>query len=378
MGNLIGTGSGVKMSGAEMPTLVIRVVRPQNMQDARNNFLRTFEGQYLPIHYIASVPPTNDKGSFTFMMVKQGGTSGYIASNMKPFPSPAGSNIVCNPEFFVSGTSPPLPIPGKVPQGSPMVQVTIEVKMVNSRVTSTVTVIAATSTTPLLLSQPVATWRLDAAGWTTAGITTREAETFSNEPYGQGAKFALRQNFQDLRDLTSVGPKPAPARPLLTHEELGSKTVLRLSLAAQGLGMQQNATGEFAFGGEYAPIAIFASALEVTTVMIKRAGGTPVRETAMIEHALSAKQRMLYHPDFFYPPVVGGKASPREIPGLIRARAPVVSIVRNLTPNAQSVIRFGRNKSGQIVPVTELAVPAIARSFTIKIEWLQLTGTWIR
>lgn len=211
MGNLNGTESGAKMSGANMPTLLIRVIRPQNMQDARNTFLKTFVGQYLPIHYIASVPPTNDKGSFTFMMVQQGGTSGYIASNMQPFPSPAGSNIVCNPEFFVSGTSPPQPIPGKVPQGSPMVKVTIEVKMVNSRVTSTVTVIAAQSITSLTVSKPVATWTLDAAGWTTAGITTIEAETFSNEQYywQPKAKFALRQNFQDLRDLRNVGPKGA-------------------------------------------------------------------------------------------------------------------------------------------------------------------------
>lgn len=347
MGNLIGTESGAKMSGTNMPTLVIRVVRPQNMQDARNNFLKTFEGQYLPIHYIASVP-TNDKGSFTFMMVQQGGRSGNISSNMKPFPSPAGSNIVCNPEFFVSGTSPPQPIPGKVPQGSPMVKVTIEVEIVNSRVTSRVTVIAAPSITSLTLSKPVATWVLDAAGWTTAGITTSEAETLSNEEYYwmPKAKFSLRQNFHDLRDLRTLGPK-APekaSRPSLTHEELGSKTLLRLSLAGPGLGMQQNATGEFAFGGEYVPIAIFTNNFVSQRVMIKRNGRTPVRDAPMSEFG-PPDQRVVYHPDFFFPPMLGGNATPRQKPGLIPARSPLVTIDQELTPNTPAVFRFARVKS---------------------------------
>lgn len=343
MGNLNGTESGAKMSGENMPTLFIRVVRPQNMQDARNSLLKRFEGQYLPIHYIASVPPTNEKGSFTFMMVQQGGASGYIASNMQPFPSPAGSKIACNPEFFFSGTSPPQPIPGKVPQGSPMVKVTIEVKMVNSRVTSTVTVIAAPSITSLTLSKPVATWTLDAAGWTTAGITTREAETFSNEQYHwqPKAKFALRQDFQDLRDLTNVGPKPAPAGPKFTHEELGSRTMLSLSLAGPGLGMQQGATGEFAFAGEYVPIAIFASALVVQRLMIKRNGRMPVRDAPMNEIG-TPDGRVVYHPDFFLPPMLGGNATPRQKP--LPPGSPLVTIDQELTLNTPAVFRFFRVK----------------------------------
>ena len=337
----MGNNIGVPTDGSKLPTLVIRVVRPQNMQDARNTFLKEFEGQYLPIHYLASVP-TNDKGSFTFMLVKQGGRSGNISSNMKPVPSPAGSKVVCNPEFFYNGTS---PIPGKVPQRSPMVKVTIEVAIVNSRMTSKVTVIAAPSITSLTLSKPVATWVLDAAGWTTAGITTSEAETLSNEEYYwmPKAKFSFRQDFHDLRDLRTLGPKvPEKAsRPLLTHEELGSKKLLRLSLAGPGLGMQQNATGEFAFAGEYVPIAIFTNNFVFQRVMIKRNG---VRDTPMSEFG-PPDQRVVYHPDFFFPPMLGGTATPRQKPGLIPARSPLVTIDQELTPNTPAVFRFARVKS---------------------------------
>lgn len=369
MGNLNGTESGAKMSGAKMPTLVIRVVRPQNMQDARSSLLKRFEGQYLPIHYIASVPHTNDKGSFTFMMVQQGGASGYIASNMQPFPSPAGSNIVCNPDFFVSGTSPPQPIPGKVPEGSPMVKVTIEVKMANSRVTSRVTVIAAQSITSLTLSNPVATWTLDAAGWTTASITTREAETFSNEVlnWQPKARFALRQDFQDLRDLTNLGPKvPEEAsRPLLTHEELGSRTMLSLSLP--GLGMHQGATGVFDFAGEYVPIAITTNNFVSQRVMIKRNGRTPVRDTPLSEFG-TPDQRMVYHPDFFFPPMLGGNAKPRQKP--LPPGSPLVTIDQDLTPNTPAVFRFFRVKFD-----TEKAQVALGTSrepnFAIAIEKIQ-------
>ena len=347
-----------------MPTLAISIMRPQSMEETRFRFIKGFEGRYVPIYHSASVRQDGG-GSMIFMLVKQDGTSGRVSSYLKHFPSPKDSITVCNPDFFVEGSTPPQPKGNKVPQGSPMVKVTMEVKEVNGAVNATVTVDAATSITPLLLSRPVVSWRFDAAGWTAA---VREATALSFEPNGRPATFWLRQDFKEYRDLRDSG---RPPQPLLTHEQLGSKSMLRLSLAGPGLGIQQGATGEFTFVGEYVPISIFANALEVTTVMIKRNG---VRDTPMSEFG-PPDQRVVYHPDFFYPPVVGGNARPREIPGLIGARAPVVSIVRNLTPNAQSVISFGR---GKIVPKDVIAVPAIARTFTIKIEWLQLTGAWIQ
>ena len=359
-------------SGVDMPTLAISIMRPQSMEEARFIFLKGFEGRFVPIYHSASV--RQDGGaSVIFMLVKQDGTSGRVSSNLKHFPSPKDSITVCNPDFFVEGSTPPQPKGNKVPKGSPMVKVRMEVKKANGAVTAEVIVDAATSITPLLLSRPVVSWRFDAAGWAAA---VREATALTYEQNGRPATFWLRQFFKDYSDLRNSGKEQPPSKPMLTHEQLGSRSMLRLALSGPGLGMQQGATGEFTFVGEYVPISIFASALKVTTVMIKRNGLTPVRDTPMIEHALSGG-RMLYHPDFFYPPVVGGNATPREKP-VIRARAPVVSIVRNLTQNAQSVLSFGRFQSGQIVPVTALAVPAIARTFTIKIEWLHFTGAWIR
>jgi hypothetical protein len=104
--------------------------------------------------------------------------------------------------------------------------------------------------------------------------------------------------------------------------------------------------------------------------MVKRAG---VRETAMVEVG-SPEQRTVYHPDFFDPPLIGGKgAEPRQKPGVIRGGAPVVTIVRDLTPNAPSIVRFARVKSDtdtEKVPVTQ----ATSRGeFMIVIDGMQLT-----
>ena len=350
------------------------------MQETRAWFLRGFAGEYIPIHYRASVSPQNDVGTFVFMLIKQGGTSGRVSSNMRQFPSTDGSNTVCNPDFFVYGSQ-PQPIPNKVPVGSPIVQVTIEVRTMSMLVTGTVKVVVARSITSLSMSDPAAEWVFDAAGWAAAAV---EATGLSIE---QGrlprARMSLKQDFQDLRDFRKKPPTPVPHEKL-THEQLGSRTVLRLAVVSTGLGMQHGATGEFTFVGEYAPIAIYTKGLAVSMYMIKRDGSTP-RDTAMREFG-KPDQRMVCHPDFFdfFDFVGGGPGGPGGEPrmkrGLLKARTPVVTLLRDLTPGASSVLRFSRFKSDTEPPVqvAQRTVRATERSVTPPIEWMQFTVTWIR
>ena len=215
-----------------LPSLTIGVECPPNMQEARARFLRGFAGEYFPIYYRASVSPQSDVGAFVFMLVKQGGTSGRVSSNMRQFPSTDGSNTLSNPEFFVYGSQ-PQPIPNKVPVGSPIVQVTIEVRTLNMLVTGTVKVVAARSITSLRMSDPAAVWVLDAAGWAAAAV---EATGLSIE---QGrlprARMSFKQDFRDLRDFRNKTPTPVPHEQL-THEQLGSRTVLRLAVVSTGAG----------------------------------------------------------------------------------------------------------------------------------------------
>ena len=133
-------------------------------------------------------------------------------------------------------------------------------------VTGTVKVVAARSITSLRMSDTAAVWVLDAAGWAAAAV---EATGLSIE---QGrlprARMSFKQDFRDLRDFRNKTPTPVPHEKL-THEQLGSRTVLRLAVVSTGLGMQHGATGEFTFVGEYAPIAIYTKGLAVSMYMLK-------------------------------------------------------------------------------------------------------------
>lgn len=331
--------------GAKLPTMGIRVVRPQNMHDARARLLKGFEGQYLPIYYCASVRPTNDEGSYVYVLVQQGAGSRFVSSTMTPFPSPAGSKTACNPDFFVEGSFPPRAVSGKVPGGSPIVVVTIDMRRVNMPATYAVTVAAYTSNPALVFAPPpggpllpgtaIATWRLDAAGWAEAA-TAREVTTMSIESGGApSAKLAFRQDFQEHRELRTLGPKPRR-----THEELGAYAMIRL-FVGRGLGMQQGATEGNAFAGEYVPVAIFTDEVRATTYMSKRNGAMPALERPMSE-AWTPDGRVLYHPDFFYPPQQGEPGAQRPIRGSLKPNAPVVSLRRDLTATEQAEMILSR------------------------------------
>ena len=155
---------------------------------------------------------------------------------------------------------------------------------------------------------------------------------------------------------------------MATHADLGSRTMIGLSLAGRGVH-----TGEFDFGGDYVPIAIFTDNVAIRIDMIKRHGRTPVRDTPMSEFR-SPDLRMVYHPDFFLPPALGD-AKPRLKPGLIPARAPVVTIEKkDLAPNTPAGFRFSRAKSDtQGDPIAQFTTRA--PSFTIKIESTQFNVT---
>lgn len=86
-------------------------------------------------------------------------------------------------------------------------------------------------------------------------------------------------------------------------------------------------------------------------------------------------QRMVYHPDFFFPPMLGGNATPRQKP--IRPGSPLVTIDQELTLKTPAVFRFARVKSD-----TEKAQVAQGTSrepnFAIAIEKIQFNAGIIR
>jgi hypothetical protein len=323
----------------------------------------SFAGDYVPIavHYV-------DLHAYVYMIKQNGGIPIRSVALIESVVFQK-ERLHYHPDFFARSTTPsenpepPRLKGGLVPPNSPVVSLVFR-----PFPSETVDIRFARVVSESKLSDVAQRMNVGVAAWNCGTLPTIAID---------GTTLTITQkNGKDWRP----GPLPRgptlPPKALVTQQELGANMILLLSVnTSPWVGMQQGATGELSFAGEYLPISIAASVSAVTIVMMKRNGRTPVRETAMGDIRTAGGDRTLYHPDFYLAP--SGKGAPTPIPGKRQASAPVVTIVRGLTPNA--TIKFGRVKSDAgTVPVAEATAPLDGRGFPVKIEWLQFTATLIR
>jgi hypothetical protein len=306
----------------------------------------SFAGDYVPIavFYVESHAYVH--------MIKQNGLSRFIHPASLRESVFSGGRMLWHPDFFTPpiGTSEPRLKAKIVPPQSPVVSLlfrpfpnnTVEIRL--ARAISEQDLSGRTAHT------------VSAAEWSAGTSPTVEVE---------GMKHTVTQ--KPSADWKQIQP-PSPEPPLSTYE-IGASTMLRVSLnLGPGTGMQQGATGEFAFAGEYVPIEISSNNAAQTAIMIKRAD---VREAAM-----RGSPGSLYHPDFFFPPLLGGKGGPKQIPGKLKPSAPVVTIVRPLASNAGAEFTFSRVKS-DTAKTQSAKVTTRGRSYNVEIEGIPFSVTLI-
>lgn len=324
-----------------------------------------FAGAYVPIAVYST-----DLHVYIFM-IKQNGAEPIPNVPLEDSAVFQKDRLQWHPKFFEppSGNSAPRLRKNAVPQNHPVVSVLLRPfpsETVEIRFHRVVNETKLTDITKLIVSS---------AAWNCGKLPTVDIDR---------ATLTITQ--RNSTEWADVQPPPRPPyirpfetlRPVATHEELGARRMLRLSVdrssPSSRMGAFRRPAG-YAFAGDYVPIVITAEEKGVSMVMVNRAGSKPVRETAMSESG-PPERRTLFHPDFYVAPVPGGPAGPRPIPGALQANAPIVSIVRSGDHN--ELVRFGRVRGNLNATAPVAEVSASGPQFAIELDGLQLTGTWVR